>query len=188
MEPWNRFPGTTTLFIVLARQATLAGGIDFSESIPGLLKRLQIRPLEGRYDKPFPTRILTPIDCLKIPALVRAKRIEQVMVGAVMRLSCIQLCIYSPHRWSYHHLGNQSLRSSNGWRRHDTYLHPALHIFSSQMGLSTSTVGNHSLRSIYGWGRHETYLHPALHIFSSQMGFSSSRQSEPTQHSGVEQT
>jgi hypothetical protein len=44
MEPRNRFParraGTTTLFVVLARQA---GGIDSSESIPGLHKRLQIR-------------------------------------------------------------------------------------------------------------------------------------------------
>jgi len=49
-EPRNRFPawrsGTTTLFVVLARQATWAGEIDFSESIPGLLKSLRIRALE----------------------------------------------------------------------------------------------------------------------------------------------
>jgi hypothetical protein len=32
----------TTIFVVPARQATLAGGIDSSQSIPGLLKRLQI--------------------------------------------------------------------------------------------------------------------------------------------------
>ncbi len=46
-EPRNRFPAwlaaTTTLFVVPARQAAQAGGIDSSESIPGLLKRLQIR-------------------------------------------------------------------------------------------------------------------------------------------------
>ncbi len=35
--------GTTTLLVVPARQVTLAGRIDSSESIPGLLKRLQIR-------------------------------------------------------------------------------------------------------------------------------------------------
>jgi hypothetical protein len=37
--------GTTTLFAVPARQATLAGGIDSLEAIPGLPKRLQIRAL-----------------------------------------------------------------------------------------------------------------------------------------------
>jgi hypothetical protein len=45
-EPRDRFPawwaGTTTLFVLPARQA-IARGIDFSESILGLLKRLQIR-------------------------------------------------------------------------------------------------------------------------------------------------
>ncbi len=35
----------TTLFDVPARQATQAGGIDSRKSIPGLLKRLQIRAL-----------------------------------------------------------------------------------------------------------------------------------------------
>ncbi len=48
-EPRNRFlgwrAGTTNLFFVPARQATLAGGIDSSESMPGLLKRLQRRAL-----------------------------------------------------------------------------------------------------------------------------------------------
>ncbi len=48
-EARNRFPawhaGTTTLFDVPARQATEAGEIDYSESIPGLLKGLQIRAL-----------------------------------------------------------------------------------------------------------------------------------------------
>jgi hypothetical protein len=48
-EPRNRFlarwAGTTTLFVVTARQATLAVGIDSSEPISGLLKRLQIRTL-----------------------------------------------------------------------------------------------------------------------------------------------
>jgi hypothetical protein len=43
-EPRNRFPaGATTLFDVPARLATKAGGISFLESIPGFLKRLQIR-------------------------------------------------------------------------------------------------------------------------------------------------
>jgi hypothetical protein len=50
--------------------------------------------------------------------------------------------------------------------RHETYLHPAFQIFSSQIGLSSSR--NQPLRSIQTWSRHETYLHPALHIFSSQ--------------------
>jgi hypothetical protein len=36
-------PVTATLFVVTACQSTKAGGIDSSESIPGLLKRLQIR-------------------------------------------------------------------------------------------------------------------------------------------------
>ncbi len=47
MEPENRFSGwragTTALFVVAARQATQAGEVDSSESIPGLHKRLQIR-------------------------------------------------------------------------------------------------------------------------------------------------
>jgi hypothetical protein len=46
-EPRNRFPANrasaTTLFVVPARQATKAGGVDSSESIPGLHKCLQIR-------------------------------------------------------------------------------------------------------------------------------------------------
>jgi hypothetical protein len=47
--PRNRFPawraGTTTIFVVPAHQATQAREIDALESIPGLLKRLQIRAL-----------------------------------------------------------------------------------------------------------------------------------------------
>jgi hypothetical protein len=46
-EPRNRFPplrtGTIILYVVPARQETWASGIDSSESIPGLHKRLQIR-------------------------------------------------------------------------------------------------------------------------------------------------
>ncbi len=42
---WRR-AGTITLFVVPAGQATLAGEIDTLESIPGLLKRLQIRALD----------------------------------------------------------------------------------------------------------------------------------------------
>jgi hypothetical protein len=46
-EPRNRFPawraGTITTFDAPALQATLTGGIDSKESIPGLLKCLQIR-------------------------------------------------------------------------------------------------------------------------------------------------
>jgi hypothetical protein len=38
-----------TLFVVLARQATYAGEIDSSESMPGLHKRLQIRVLGNRW-------------------------------------------------------------------------------------------------------------------------------------------
>jgi len=48
MEPRNRFSawraGTTTLLDVPARRAALTGGIASSESIPGLHKRLKIRP------------------------------------------------------------------------------------------------------------------------------------------------
>jgi hypothetical protein len=40
-QPWRA--GTTTLFDVPTRQPTQARGIDFLESIPVLLKRLQIR-------------------------------------------------------------------------------------------------------------------------------------------------
>ncbi len=51
-EPRNRFPawrgGTTIIFVVPARQATWASGINFSESIPGLLKCLQIRAQGGK--------------------------------------------------------------------------------------------------------------------------------------------
>ncbi len=52
-ESRHRFPawraGTTTLLVVPARHATWAGEIESSESIPGLLKRLQIRaPVMGK--------------------------------------------------------------------------------------------------------------------------------------------
>ncbi len=103
-----------------------------------------------------------------------------------IRLTGTQLCIYSPHRWASHHLRNQSLRSIQAWSRHETYLHSALHIFSSQMSLSSSMQSASTQH--HGWSRHETFLHQALHIFSSQMGFSSSTQSASTQHSGLEQT
>ncbi len=39
--------GTATLFVVPARQTTYPGGVDSSESIPGLHKRLQIRALNS---------------------------------------------------------------------------------------------------------------------------------------------
>ncbi len=46
-EPMNRFSvwwaGTTTIFNLPARKATYAGGIDYLESIPGLLNHSQIR-------------------------------------------------------------------------------------------------------------------------------------------------
>ncbi len=42
-QPWRA--STTTLFVVPACQATLAGGINFSDSIPWLHKRLLIRAL-----------------------------------------------------------------------------------------------------------------------------------------------
>jgi hypothetical protein len=42
--------------------------MDSLESMPGLLKSLQIRVLACRYDNPIPTRFLAPIDCFKIPA------------------------------------------------------------------------------------------------------------------------
>ncbi len=51
-ESQNRFPAwrarTTTLFVLPARQATQAGEIDSSESIPGLHKHLQTRALYMR--------------------------------------------------------------------------------------------------------------------------------------------
>jgi hypothetical protein len=50
MEPRNRLPawraGTAALLHLPASQATYAGGMDSLESVPGLLKRLQIRALE----------------------------------------------------------------------------------------------------------------------------------------------
>jgi hypothetical protein len=57
-EPRKRFPAcrasTTTLFVVPVRQATYAGGIESSESIPGLLKRLLIRAqCSARLDRIF---------------------------------------------------------------------------------------------------------------------------------------
>ncbi len=45
------------------------GYTSLAESIPGLLKRLQIGALAGRFDNPIPTRFLAPTDCSKIPAL-----------------------------------------------------------------------------------------------------------------------
>ena len=42
--------------------------MDSLESMPGLLKSLQIRVLACRYDNPIPTQFLAPIDCFKIPA------------------------------------------------------------------------------------------------------------------------
>ncbi len=52
-EPRNQFPawrpGTTSLFVVPGRLATKAGGIESSESILGLLKRLQIRALYAMF-------------------------------------------------------------------------------------------------------------------------------------------
>ncbi len=64
-KPRNRFPawwaGTTNLFVVPALQATKAGAIDSSESIPGPHKRLQIRalssfkwPMSGESVRPVP--------------------------------------------------------------------------------------------------------------------------------------
>ena len=47
--------GTTTILFVPARQATLVGEIDSSESIPGLHKRLQIR---AQLATQFQTRFL----------------------------------------------------------------------------------------------------------------------------------
>ncbi len=72
-ESMNRFPASrtdaTTLFVVPARQATSAGGIDSLESIPGLHKSLPIRALGVRYANPILTQFLVPIGCSKIPAL-----------------------------------------------------------------------------------------------------------------------
>ncbi len=56
-KPRNRFlawrAGTSILFVVLVRQATFAGGINSSGSIPGLLESLRIRAqsrkLKSRY-------------------------------------------------------------------------------------------------------------------------------------------
>ncbi len=73
-EPRNRFQawraGSKTLFDITTRQATWAG--DSLESIPGLLKRLQIRALQ--YDNPIPSRFLAPVDCSEIPAQYWGKR------------------------------------------------------------------------------------------------------------------
>jgi hypothetical protein len=43
------------------------------ESILGLLKCLKIRAQAGGYDNPIPTRFLSPIDFLEIPAQYRGK-------------------------------------------------------------------------------------------------------------------
>jgi hypothetical protein len=53
----------TTLFFVPARRLH-----RLAESIPGLLKSLQIQALAGRYYNPITTRFLAPIACLKIKA------------------------------------------------------------------------------------------------------------------------
>jgi hypothetical protein len=48
------------LFVIPARHATLAGGIDSKESIPGPLKRLQIRAL----NPPLATAVPDPLTVL----------------------------------------------------------------------------------------------------------------------------
>jgi hypothetical protein len=64
-EPRNRFPAwrdcTTTLFVVAARHATEAGGIESSESIPGLLEHFQIRAQEMKLNETQRTTI--PAQC-----------------------------------------------------------------------------------------------------------------------------
>ncbi len=62
-EPRNRFPawraGMTTLFVAPGRHATQAGGIESSESIPSLLKRLQIRALHISASTLLPANLLS---------------------------------------------------------------------------------------------------------------------------------
>jgi hypothetical protein len=64
---------TITLFVIPAGKAIFSGGIDSLESIPGLLKRLQIRALSGYSLKPHLTyyrlkkkqvrRLILPLSC-----------------------------------------------------------------------------------------------------------------------------
>ncbi len=77
-EPSYQFPawrtGTTTLFDVPARQATLAGEIDSLESIDGLFKRLQIRALDGNT-----TSLRTYLHkCSGLPQVMDMRRIHLI--------------------------------------------------------------------------------------------------------------
>jgi hypothetical protein len=79
-----------------ARLHTQPEEIGSLESIPGLLKSFKIRALAGRYDNPFPTRFLAPIDCLKIPALITNvmytashKKIRSTQVYATLGLNSL---------------------------------------------------------------------------------------------------
>jgi hypothetical protein len=78
-EPKNRFTacpaGTTTLFIVTARQDTWAGGIDSSESIPGLLKRFKNM---GSVRQLYSYLVPCPMDCLKNSSTVFNAQIEWI--------------------------------------------------------------------------------------------------------------
>ncbi len=83
-EPRNRFlvwrAIATTLLDVPTRQATKDGGIDSLESIPGLLKRLQIRALvtAAEFSPPPPPNLLQAwspqrrlCECISLPAFHR---------------------------------------------------------------------------------------------------------------------
>jgi hypothetical protein len=68
-----------------------------AESIPGLLKRVQIwsRKTAGRYDNPFPTRFLAPRDGSKIPGQlqIQSPRInsmtESILTESILRNRCV---------------------------------------------------------------------------------------------------
>ncbi len=67
--PRNQFPawraGTPTLFVVTARHATHAGGIESSESIPSLLKRLPNTGSGGPVRQPYSYSVFIPCRLFK---------------------------------------------------------------------------------------------------------------------------
>ncbi len=99
-EPRNRFPawraGPTTLHVVPARQATWAGWIDFSESIPGLHKRLQTRALFAVYCTasslcvPASWRRLH-VSCQRLPARLPLP-LSPNSRRMVLRTECVEIC------------------------------------------------------------------------------------------------
>jgi hypothetical protein len=98
-EPRNRFPAwwasRTILFVVPACQATQAGGIDSSESIPGLPKGFQIRAL------------ITASDLTYSSSAVR-HGISIRYIQDILAMASTQLANIAAHRCDSIHLSNNT--------------------------------------------------------------------------------